>query len=71
MPFIIGISDGEFSSDYYGGKTYVHQGERFPSRVRRHEAKQYKRKSDAEKSVEALNRKCASGDLFFVIPVTD
>jgi hypothetical protein len=69
MPFVIGVSNGDFSQDYYGGSTYVHQGETFPSLVKRSEAKRYKSKNGVEKAVESLNRKCEG--LFFIIEVPE
>ena len=57
MPFIIAMPDG-FKTDYYGGSTYVHQGETFPSLVGRDEAKRYKSKKVAENSAKSLSEKC-------------
>lgn len=67
MPFIIVIPEG-YGNDYYGGSTFVHQGEIFPSLVMRDEAKRYKSRKVAENSAKALGKKCGCDHYVMEVP---
>jgi hypothetical protein len=63
MAFYIRLRDGSnFGTALYGGKTYIFQGEKYAVMTDKANAKSYKTKAQAIRSVNMLNASCVNFD---------